>query len=179
MVRGAVACFLSSSPKANSLKFKDGSHGGWQNKCRLRPAALRPWRHFSQKLSCSLQLFGKTLARWCRPLRSTSTHMVMTTSRTKTGSPRGLGPWLYHSLLQNKVILSIYIKKFKPECISHLRFSPRTRIIPRDCIFRAGDQPKASCVLGKCSPPLGTSGLHLQIVLYSLVGYTIGTKRAS
>lgn len=101
-VGGGGGCFLSHSPKANSLKFKDGLHGGWQNKCLLHPAERRPWRHFSQKLSCSLQLFGKTLPRWCLPHSPTSTHMVMTTSRTKTGSPHGSRPWLDHSLYQNK-----------------------------------------------------------------------------
>lgn len=111
----AVACFLSGSPKANSLKCKDGLHGGWQNKCLLHPAELRPWRHFSQKLSCSSQLFGKTLPRWRLPLSPTSTHMVMTTSRTKTGSPHGSRPWLDHSLYQNKSFQISKKNSFKPK----------------------------------------------------------------
>lgn len=58
-VVACLACFLSSSLKANSLKFKDELHGGWQNKCFLHWAKLRVSRNFSQKQSSSLQLFGE------------------------------------------------------------------------------------------------------------------------
>lgn len=44
--QNAAVCFLSSSLKANSLKFKDESHGGWQNKCFLHQAELRPSKQF-------------------------------------------------------------------------------------------------------------------------------------
>ena len=46
ILQNAAACFLSSSPKANSLKFKDELHGGWKNKCFLHWAELRPARQF-------------------------------------------------------------------------------------------------------------------------------------
>lgn len=35
LILNAAAYFLSSSLKANSLKFNDKLHGGWQNKCFL------------------------------------------------------------------------------------------------------------------------------------------------